>query len=153
MEKELSRLDKAIILAVRAHSGQLDKKGLPVILHPISVMELMQTESERIIAILHDVEEDTDITIDEIDMEVGLTKEEKIALMALNHHKNEPYVEYIMRIKNTSQLAIFVKIADVIRNSSPTRLEGLPEETVNRLKKKYDLALAILSNGILPSSV
>ena len=59
-------LNKAIILSARAHEGQVDKGGNPYILHPLRVMMNCEGEAERICALLHDVVEDTDITLEEL---------------------------------------------------------------------------------------
>lgn len=56
-------LDKAILIASTAHQGQMDKAGEPYILHPLRVMFTRRTETERICAVLHDVIEDTNITL------------------------------------------------------------------------------------------
>jgi (p)ppGpp synthase/HD superfamily hydrolase len=141
----MTRLDNAIILAVKAHSGQVDKVGLPVILHPLYVMLQMETESERIVAVLHDVLEDTNINLSDIAGEIGLSEEEKVALIALTHLKNEPYADYIRRVKNSNEIARRVKIRDLEHNSSVERIEGLPQETQDRLMKKYLLAFRILA--------
>lgn len=143
---KLSRLERAIIIATMAHSGQTDKKGLPVILHPMTVMLKVTTESERIVAILHDVPEDTDFSAGFLLGLLDLTEEEYNALNALTHHKNESYADYIQRVKEAGSLAINVKLYDIEHNTSQERLAGLPEETVQRLNKKYKKALEILSN-------
>ena len=59
-------LEDAIILASRSHAGQTDKLGEPYILHPIRVMSKLSDQTTRIVAVLHDVIEDTTVTIDEI---------------------------------------------------------------------------------------
>ena len=139
------RTERAIALAMHAHAGQKDKKGLPVIFHPMRVMLQMDTESSRIVAILHDVLEDTDFALEDIDEMVGLTVIERETLIALTHHKHEPYVDYIKRVKSTGHLAVKIKLADIAHNSSEERLADLPEVTVVRLLKKYASALEILT--------
>jgi hypothetical protein len=144
----LNRLEEAINFAVWAHRGQVDKVGLPYILHPLHVMLQMKTEPERVIAVLHDVLEDcpwysaSDIT-DEIDM----TEEEIGALIALTHIKNEPYVDYLKRVLAAGPIAINVKREDVRHNSSFARMSGLPEETRKRMDKKYKIATEMLWEG------
>lgn len=75
-------LDKAIILAIKAHKGQVDKAGDDYILHPIRVMAKLETEEERIIGVLHDVVEDTDITFEQL-KEEGFSPEVISALKCL----------------------------------------------------------------------
>jgi (p)ppGpp synthase/HD superfamily hydrolase len=142
------RTERAVALALHAHAGQKDKKGLPVIFHPIHVMLQMDTESSRIVAVLHDVLEDTDFTLEDIDEMVGLNPVERDALIALTHHKHEPYSDYIKRVKAAGHLAVKVKLADIAHNSSEERLADLPEVTVDRLLRKYATALEILAQWL-----
>jgi (p)ppGpp synthase/HD superfamily hydrolase len=146
LEKEIafSRLEKAIDFAVQAHRGQTDKVGLPYILHPLAVMFYGKCESERIVGVLHDVVEDTPYGINDLNEMVSLTSEEEIALIALTHLKNEPYIDYIKRIANSNRLAIEVKLNDLFHNMSEERMMGLDEQTQVRLKKKYDIAWSML---------
>lgn len=94
----MSNLDRAIILATRAHSGQIDKSGLPYILHPLRVMLKMTTEEERIIAVLHDVLEDTDVTAHDLSAE-GFSDEIVEAVQALSRSEDEDYHEFVKRAK------------------------------------------------------
>jgi len=137
-----SRLDRAIVTAVAAHRGQVDKIGLPYVLHPLYVMEQMSTESERIVAVLHDILEDCDETnIEELTLIIPLIEEEATALVALTHKEHEPNVDYIQRIIDAGELAMNVKLQDLFHNSSEKRLRNLPTETIIRLRKKYDSAI------------
>ena len=122
---------KAIIIAYNAHINQKDRSGLPYILHPIHLAEQMDTEEECIVALLHDVVEDTFSTtiID--------------ALKLLTHDKDTDYFEYIERIK-TNPLAVKVKLADLKHNSDETRLENITEKDIAR-NKKYIKAIKMLS--------
>jgi len=143
-----SRLDSAIILAAWAHSGQLDKVGLPYILHPLYVMLQMKTEPERVIAVLHDVLEDCpQVSISDITDRIDMTEEEVGALIALTHIKNEPYVDYIKRVLVAGKIAVDVKWEDVRHNSSFERMKDLPEETRERMDKKYKIAIEMLWEG------
>ena len=72
-------LEEAISLAVEAHRGQRDKAGQPYILHPIRVMMRCRTEAERIAAVLHDVVEDTEWTLERL-REEGVPEEVLAAL-------------------------------------------------------------------------
>lgn len=116
-------LDKAIRIAVEAHTGQKTANGEPYILHPLHVMSKMRTEDERIVAVLHDVVEDTDITIGDL-MAERFEPHIIIALSALYHPHGEPYLtEYIERVAQ-NWLAIQVKIEDLIHNMEVSRLVG-----------------------------
>lgn len=113
-------LDKAISIAVEAHKGQKLINGEPFILHPLHVMFQMKTEEEKIVAVLHDVIEDTKITFEYLYtiFEFPINR----ALSALNHHHGEPYLaEYIERVAK-NRLAINVKIEDLKHNMDQSRL-------------------------------
>ena len=140
-----SRLDIAIMIAVASHAGQVDKVGLPYILHPLHVMLQMKTESERIVAVLHDVLEDCpQISLSDITDRIDMAEEEVKALVALTHLKNEPYIDYLKRILTAGKIAVNVKQEDVRHNSSFNRMNGLPSEVIERMMKKYKIALEML---------
>lgn len=114
-------LDKAISIAVGAHLGQKTINGEPYILHPLHVMSQMHTVDEKIVAILHDVIEDTKITIDYLSdfFKFPIIQ----ALIALNHPRGEPYKKYIERVAK-NWLALNVKIEDLKHNMDNSRLIG-----------------------------
>ena len=132
---------KAINIAYNAHMGQKDKFGIPYIFHPVHLAELMDTEEECIVAILHDVVEDTNITFKEL--EQVFSKEVIDALKLLTHDKKIPYEKYILNLKD-NPIAKKVKIADLIHNSDITRLEKITMRDKIR-NKKYEKAIKILS--------
>jgi len=141
----LNRLEEAIAFAVWAHRGQLDKVGVPYIFHPLHVMTQMDTESERIVAVLHDVLEDCpQVELSDLVNRIKLTEEESKALVALTHLKNEPYKDYIRRIINAGKVAINVKWEDVRHNSSIPRMKNLPNDVRERMEKKYEIAIDML---------
>ena len=90
-------IKKAINIAYNAHMGQNDKFGIPYIFHPMHLAESMETEEECIVAILHDIVEDTDVTFENLEKEFSSNVIE--ALKLLTHDKAVPYEEYILRIK------------------------------------------------------
>ena len=106
-------------IAYDAHQGQYDKGGVPYIFHPIHLAEQMDTEDECIVALLHDVVEDTDVTME--DLESEFSKDVMDAIKLLTHDKNEDYMEYVKRIK-TNEIARKVKMADLKHNSDKTRI-------------------------------
>ena len=137
------KLENAIGLAAKAHKGQKDKTGQPVILHPLRVMMALPNEELQVIGILHDVVEDTWWTIEELS-KIGTLDQAMIdAIDAITHRDNEPNVDYYNRCKD-NPLARQVKLADIADNSSPLRQMGLTPETQERLKIKYELGLKIL---------
>jgi (p)ppGpp synthase/HD superfamily hydrolase len=130
-------LKKAISLAEKAHQGQVDKGGHPYILHPKRVMEKCETTEEKIVAMLHDVMEDTDYTADDLRKE-GFSEEIITALLYLTHREGEGYMEYIERICENS-LAVRVKYADLQDNMDLSRIPDPTEKDLARLEK-YKLA-------------
>lgn len=128
-------LDKAILIATTAHQGQVDKAGAPYILHSLRVMFACRTEDEQICAILHDVIEDTDVTLDDLRV-AGFKKEILDALNALTKRKNETYDDFIGRIiKNL--LACHVKLADLSDNMDLSRILSPVEEDYQRVEKYH----------------
>lgn len=133
---------KAMVLAYNAHMGQVDKVGVPYIFHPIHLAEEMDDEYSCCVALLHDVVEDTDITID--DLEKEFPSEVVSAVGLLTHDKDVPYMDYVEKIKN-NELARRVKIADLIHNSDSTRLEKVTLVDKERMEK-YRRALDYLNS-------
>jgi (p)ppGpp synthase/HD superfamily hydrolase len=127
-------LDKAIKLAVEVHAGTFDKGGHPYILHPLHVMNnVMFDKGLAVIAVLHDVVEDSHYTIEDL-TEMGFTKRTTDALVLLTHLPEDSYETYIEKIA-TSYDAIRVKRKDLEHNSDITRLKGLRPKDFERLEK------------------
>ena len=131
---------KAINIAYNAHMGQIDKFGIPYIFHPMHLAEQMDTEEECIVAILHDVVEDTKITFNQLEKDFSGRVIE--ALKLLTHDKSVPYDDYIINLKD-NPIAKKVKLADLKHNSDSSRLEHITTKDINRLEK-YKNALNIL---------
>ena len=132
---------KAMKIAYKVHDGQVDKAGLPYIFHPIHLAEQMDTEEECIVALLHDVVEDTDVTFEDLEKEFSQTVID--ALKLLTHDKSVDYMEYEKKIKN-NPIARNVKLADLKHNSDMTRLLSVTEKDIERYNK-YQKAIQILS--------
>lgn len=137
---KLTRLASKI--AYRAHKEQEDKAGVPYIFHPIHIAEQMDTEASCIVALLHDVVEDSDITIDYLSQ--YFSEDVMVALKILTKNENDDYVEYIKRIK-TNKLATKVKLKDLEHNSDLTRLDEITDEDRKRATK-YINAIKYLEN-------
>jgi len=127
-------LEDALLYAIEAHRGQKDKSSLPYILHPISVMLQMDTDEERILALCHDISEDTSKSPHDVAHDLGMNSEWETWLDALTHRKDIPYIDYIKQIR-LYPTAAKVKFADLNHNLS--RLKNLPVEDQERLSKKY----------------
>ena len=135
-------LEKAIQLAVKYHSGQVDKAGSPYIMHLIRVMMKGQTEIEKICGILHDIVEDTDFTFDALKKE-GFTNEVIDVIRCVTKIDNEIYDDFISRILE-NPTAVKVKINDLEDNMNLDRLNVITSKDTERLKK-YNKALVRLS--------
>ncbi len=132
---------KAIKFAFKAHEGQVDRSGIPYILHPVHVAENMLTEDTCVVAILHDVLEDTDITEEDLIRE-GFTGTQIEAVVKMTRKPDEDYFDYVREIKK-NPIATEVKKADLMHNMDTSRLEKITSEDEERYKK-YKKALDIL---------
>jgi (p)ppGpp synthase/HD superfamily hydrolase len=133
----------AIVVAMEAHGWQRDKAGQPYIFHPLAVMGAVKTFDQKIVAVLHDTLEDTDLRAEDL-RRLGFEPHIVAAVEAMTHHEDEPYEAYILRL-NQNALARVVKRADIAHNMSPERLAHLPQVDVDRLTKKYKRALELLA--------
>lgn len=140
------QLSKAISIAVKAHEGQEDKGGAPYILHPLHLMnQLMFDYQLATIAVLHDVIEDTDVTIAELKNE-GMSPRVISALSLLTHDtESQEYFDYIEGICSNYD-AIRVKRKDLQHNSDITRLKGLRRKDFDRIER-YQKAFVRLTQA------
>ena len=139
-----SRIVKAYKIAVKAHKGQKDKAGADYILHPMTVASNVgDDESAIIVALLHDVVEDTNVTLE--DLQELLTSEELSALKLLTHNDAVPYLDYV-RLIGENTLATKVKLADLQNNMDLSRLPVVTEKDLKRLEK-YKKAFDLLSKN------
>ena len=135
--------NKAMKIAYAAHHGQVDYNGIPYIFHPIHLAESMEDEISCCAALLHDVVEDTTLTMEELAREFP---EEVISILRLlTHEKGIPYFDYVRAIKQ-NPIAVKIKLADIAHNSDQTRCvgSGLSEEQLAYWRQKYQKAKAIL---------
>ena len=133
---------KAMKLCFEAHKYQVDKSGIPYVFHPFHVAEQMKDETTTIVALLHDVVEDTDYTLEDI-AAMGFGQDVVDALALMTHDKNVPYLDYVAKIKD-NPIARKVKLADLTHNSDPTRLDVIDNKVKERLDK-YKKAIRILT--------
>ena len=133
---------KAINYATEKHDGQKRLDGKPYITHPLAVAEQVEGIPERIVAVLHDVLEDTDTTVQDLYREFGA--EIALAVMFLTKDENEEYENYITRLKLAKNpLSTAVKIADLRHNLFT--IENIPDlDKRKRLKDRYIRALQVL---------
>jgi len=135
--------NKAMQIAYHAHHGQVDKGGIPYIFHPYHLAEQMTDEYATCAALLHDVVEDTDVTLAEL-AEV-FPKEIIDALALLTHDPATDYLEYVAAIKG-NPIAKAVKLADLTHNSDRTRLPDGDPAVLRRWDTKYARAFEILKD-------
>lgn len=136
---------RAMHIAYRAHHGQLDKAGVPYIFHPIHLAEQMEDEISCCAALLHDVVEDTDVTMAEL--ETQFPPEVIHVLRLLTHADGIDYYDYVRAIR-ADPIAVKIKLADLAHNSDRTRCAGadIPEEKLAAWQVKYQKARQILLN-------
>lgn len=134
----MALLERAVEIAARAHAGQVDKAGEPYILHPLRVMLSVSGELERVVAVLHDVVEDSSITFEQL-LDQGIPRYAVEALEALTKRPGESRLEAVERTV-CNPVAREVKIADVTDNMDLSRL-GEPSEADLRRQEQYRLVL------------
>lgn len=132
---------KAMQIAYAAHHGQVDKGGLPYIFHPYHLAQQMDDEVSCCAALLHDVVEDTDITMEQLARE--FPAEVISILQLLTHRSDVPYFDYVRRIK-ANPIAVKIKLADIAHNSDQSRCPNLTREQLAYLRRKYEKAKSIL---------
>ena len=111
-------------IATSAHKGQLDKGGHPYIEHPRAVSKLVSSDDEKVVAWLHDVIEDTDITLEDLKL-FGFSSSILEAVDAITRRPGEERSDYLMRVAD-NRLATAVKIADLTHNSDLSRIKCRP---------------------------
>lgn len=126
-------LEKALIIATKAHEGQKDKAGAPYIFHPIRVSNRCRTEEEKIVALLHDTIEDTDVTPDYL-LSEGFPKNIVEAVLSVTRNEGESYEDFVIRSKQ-NPIGRQVKIHDLEDNMDITRFNQLTEKDLVRLNK------------------
>ena len=136
-------LEDAILIAVQAHRGQKDKAGTPYIFHPLRLMLHMETETEMMAAVMHDVVEDSNWTLERLRTE-GFPEEVLEAVECLTRKDSESYDDFIERVR-TNPVARRVKIADLEDNMNIRRISKLTSEDSQRLEK-YHKAWCVLTN-------
>ena len=136
--------NKAMKLTYEAHQGQYDKSGLPYVFHPFHLAEQMDTEETVTVALLHDVAEDTDYTLEDL-REMGFPDAVMDALALLTHDPSVPYMEYVERLKS-NPIARSVKLADLTHNSDLSRLPVVTEKDLERVEQ-YRNAMILLKQG------
>ncbi len=126
-------LELAIAIAHQAHAHQIDKAGQPYISHPLTVMAQMDTTESKVVAVLHDAIEDSDLTIEKLTLQ-GFPEIITDAILAITKFDDELYEDYILRVKSNA-IARKVKIADVTHNMDISRIAHPTDKDFQRLEK------------------
>ena len=141
--EESENVSKALKISTRAHRGQLDKAGKPYINHPKTVARMLGTEEAQTVALLHDVIEDTNVTLDDL-KEAGFSDDIITAVDCLTQRDRERREEYIMRVSK-NPLATMVKLADLKHNQDLSRIKNPSEKDFERVAR-YREEEAFLKN-------
>lgn len=137
----MSTLERAIAIAARAHGGKLDKAGAPYILHPLRVMLRLATTVERIVAVLHDVVEDSEVSLQHL-IDEGFSDTVVEAIDAVTKLPGEAYEDF-MRRASLNPIGRRVKLADLKDNSNLSRIPNPTERDYERLAR-YHRAIATI---------
>ena len=135
-------LGRAIEIAARTHAGQLDKGGAPYILHPLRVMLRVAPGAQQIVAVLHDVVEDSEVTFEDLERE-GFSAEVIAGLRAVTKIEGESYEDFVARAA-LDPAGRAVKLADLMENSDLSRIAQPSQKDLERVQK-YRRAIAFLS--------
>lgn len=138
----MDKISKALDIAINAHNGQVDKGGYDYIYHPITVALHCDTENEKVVALLHDVVEDTDVTIESLQC---FDTEVVEAVNAITKKENQSLNEYLNYVK-ANEIARKVKIQDIMHNMDVSRLRVVTEKDIKRIDK-YKQELEFLKDN------
>ena len=144
----MATIEKALQIAARAHEGQVDKQGLPYILHPLRVMDGVEGLDAKIVAVLHDVVEDTEVTIDDLE-QAGFSEEVVAAVRCVTHAEGETYADYVVRCR-ADPIARRVKLSDLADNTRLSRTIVRPHD-LGRDTARY--AKYLLSHSFLTGQI
>lgn len=131
----------ALKLCFEAHKEQKDKSGMPYVFHPFHLAEQMKTEETTIVALLHDLVEDTNYSIEDL-VNMGFDKVVTDAIALMTHADDVDYMDYVRKMKE-NPIAKTVKLADLKHNSDLTRLDVIDENALIR-REKYLKAIKLL---------
>ena len=141
LEIKQGTLERAIEIAARVHAVQVDKGGAPYILHPLRVMLRVAPGAQQIVAVLHDVVEDSEVTFEDLERE-GFSAEVISGLRAVTKIKGESYEDFVARAA-LDPVGKAVKLADLMENSDLSRIAEPSQKDLERVEK-YGRAIQYL---------
>jgi (p)ppGpp synthase/HD superfamily hydrolase len=147
----MNLLELALQIAVKAHSGQEGKAGEPYIFHPIRVMGRCMTHEVKIVGLLHDTVEDTDVSFDDI-KSAGFSDDILASLRLVTHDKGVSYDDYIDALMH-DPVIVEVKMADLEDNSVIRRLKEIGPKDVERLQKYLRTYRHLKNKAVGPATV
>ncbi len=137
----MSTLEYAIAIAALAHEGQFDKAGRPYIFHPLKVMLRLSALEEQITAVLHDVVEDTGVTMEQL-RNWGFSESVLSALESVTKKEDEDYEAFVLRAA-ANPIGKNVKLADLEENSDLSRISAPSQKDFQRIEK-YRRAIELI---------
>lgn len=142
----MATLERAISLAAERHAGQVDKANAPYILHPLRVMLNVPDIEHKIVAVLHDILEDTATTIDEF-YRLGFQTHLIDAIIALTKQAGESRIQAAQRTVQ-NPIARVVKLADITDNMDLSRIQTPTVKDFERLKEYQQVRDILLSQNV-----
>ncbi len=139
----MSTIEKAIELAASVHAGYTDKAGQPYIFHPLRLMFAVTEPYEKMAAVLHDVVEDTEITLDDL-RGMDFPPEVISAIDALTKREGESRLDAAKRAA-ANKIALVVKLADVTDNMDLRRIQNPTDKDFKRLQEYVQVRKFLLS--------
>lgn len=133
----MNDLERAITVATAAHEGQTDKAGATYICHPLRVMARMESEIDRVVAVLHDVVEDSEFTLDDIQSEFDIEIRNTVEVLSKRDHEREGYMAFIERAA-TNPIATRVKLANLEDNMDLTRLDDADDSVIEKQREYHE---------------
>jgi len=146
LETLMSTIEKAIELAAREHAGDTDKAGEPYLYHPLRLMFSVSKPFEKMAAVLHDIVEDTAITLNDL-RAMDFPEEVVTAVDALTKRDGEGRMDAAKRAA-ANDIALIVKLADVTDNMDLSRIENPTEKDFDRLKEYVQVKQFLLSKHV-----
>jgi hypothetical protein len=144
--RRMSTLERAVTIAAEAHAGDVDKAGAPYILHPLRLMLQMTTDEDRIVAVLHDVVEDSDWTLERLRDE-GFSAAIVDGVDAVTRRLGETYEEFVLRA-GRDPIGRRVKLADLRDNCDLSRIAEPAQKDFERIEK-YRRAIELLGDRVV----
>lgn len=148
LKKKDNLLEKSLDLVLRLFGDKTDKAGIPYIVHLMKVYEGVKDYKEKVVAILHDVIEDTELEASDLEA-LGYDSEVTLWLSYLTKLKGEYYPDYIDRIISSNNIHVYnIKLSDLSHNMDSTRIKNPTINDVERITKRYANAMLKIETAL-----